>query len=231
MVGHTFEYNSAIKTLKEILQSGELGEVYYLDAARLNLGLYQPQSNVVWDLAPHDISILLFLLESDPISVSSQGSTSVFSHVHDNAYLHMVFPDNIIANLHVSWLEPCKVRRITVVGSRKMAVFNDLEPVEKIKIYDKGVEIPPYTNTFDDFKLGYRYGDILIRHIPFVEPLRVECNHFVECVQNRTVPQSDGRVGLKVVKVIEAATRSLANGGMQEVTFLEEIQFHEQSVQ
>jgi predicted dehydrogenase len=191
--------------------------------------LYQPQSNVVWDLAPHDISILLHLLECDPISVSAQGSTSLFKGIHDNAYLHMLFPGNIEANIHVSWLEPCKVRRITVVGSRKMAVFNDLEPVEKIRIYDKGVEVPPYTDTFEEFQLSYRNGDVLIRHVPFVEPLRVECNHFVECVQNKTTPQSDGKVGLKVVKVIEAATKSLQNGGMQEVTFPEEIQIHEQS--
>jgi predicted dehydrogenase len=230
MVGHTFEYNSAINVLKEIIQSGELGEVYYLDAARLNLGLYQPKSNVVWDLAPHDISILLYLLETDPISVSAQGSSSVFKGVHDNAYLHMEFPENIIANIHVSWLEPCKVRRITIVGSQKMAVFNDLEPAEKIRVYDKGVEVPPYTNTFNEFQLNYRYGDVLIRHIPFVEPLRVECNHFVECVQNRTVPKSDGRVGLKVVKVIEAATRSLENGGGQEITFPEEVRISEESV-
>jgi predicted dehydrogenase len=110
-----------------------------------------------------------------------------------------------------------------------MAVFNDLEPVEKIRIYDKGVEVPPYTDTFEEFQLSYRNGDVLIRQVPFVEPLRVECNHFVECVQNKTTPQSDGKVGLKVVKVIEAATKSLQNGGMQEVTFPEEIQIHEQS--
>jgi len=230
MVGHTFEYNSAINVLKEIIQSGELGEVYYLDAARLNLGLYQPQSNVVWDLAPHDISILLHILESDPLSVSARGSTSLFKGIHDNAYLHLVFPGTIEANIHVSWLEPCKVRRITVVGSRKMAVFNDLEPVEKIRIYDKGVDVPSYTNTYDEFKLNYRYGDVVIRHIPFVEPLRVECSHFVECIQSGTIPQSDGWQGLRVVKVIEAATRSLKNGGTQELAFPEEIKLHETSL-
>jgi len=230
MVGHTFEYNSAIKVIKEIIHSGEIGEVYYIDAVRVNLGLFQPQSNVLWDLAPHDIAILIYLLESDPISVSAQGLDSLFRGVHDIAYLHMIFPGNILANIHVSWLDPCKVRRITVVGSRKMVVFDDVEPLEKIRIYDKGVEVPPYTNTYNEFQLSYRQGDVVIPYIPFVEPLREECNHFVESVRNRTVPQSDGIQGLKVVKVIEAATRSLENGGMQEMTFPEEIRVHEQSV-
>jgi predicted dehydrogenase len=230
MVGHTFEYNSAVQTLKQIIHSGELGEIYYIDAVRVNLGLFQPQSNVLWDLAPHDISILLHLLESDPISVSAQGLDSLFRGVHDIAYLHMIFPGNILANVHVSWLDPCKVRRITVVGSRKMVVFDDVEPLEKIRIYDKGVEVPPYTNTYNEFQLSYRHGDVVIPYVPFVEPLRVECNHFLESIRNRTTPQSDGIQGLKVVKVIEAATRSLENGGMQEMTFPEEIRLHEQSV-
>jgi predicted dehydrogenase len=230
MVGHTFEYNSAVQTLKQIIHSGELGEIYYIDAVRVNLGLFQPQSNVLWDLAPHDISILLHLLESDPISVSAQGLDSLFRGVHDIAYLHMIFPGNILANVHVSWLDPCKVRRITVVGSRKMVVFDDVEPLEKIRIYDKGVEVPPYTNTYNEFQLSYRHGDVVIPYVPFVEPLRVECNHFLESIRNRTTPHSDGIQGLKVVKVIEAATRSLENGGMQEMTFPEEIRLHEQSV-
>jgi predicted dehydrogenase len=229
MVGHTFEYNAAVKALREIIHSGELGEVYYINAVRLNLGLFQPQSNVVWDLAPHDISILLYILESDPISVCAQGLDSLFKGVHDIAYLHMIFPGNILANVHVSWLDPCKVRRITIVGSRKMVVFDDVEPLEKIKIYDKGVEVPPYTNTYNEFQLSYRHGDVVIPFVPFAEPLRVECTHFIESVVNHTTPQSDGIQGLKVVKVIEAATRSLENGGMQEMTFPEEIQLHEQS--
>jgi predicted dehydrogenase len=230
MVGHTFEYNAAVKALKEIIHSGELGEVYYIDAVRVNLGLFQPQSNVVWDLAPHDISILLYILESDPISVSAHGTDSLFRGVHDIAYLHMIFPGNILANVHISWLDPCKVRRITVVGSRKMVVFDDVEPLEKIRIYDKGVEVPPYTNTYNEFQLSYRHGDVVIPFVPFVEPLRVECNHFVESIRNRTAPQSDGIQGMKVVKVIEAATRSLENGGMQEMAFPEEIKLHEPSV-
>jgi predicted dehydrogenase len=230
MVGHTFEYNSAVRALKEIIQSGELGEIYYIDAVRVNLGLFQTKLSVLWDLAPHDISILLYLLDRDPVSVSAQGMDCLFRGVHDIAYMHMIFPGRVLANVHLSWLDPCKVRRITIVGSKKMVVFDDIEPLEKIKIYDKGVDLPPYTNTFDEFQLSYRYGDIVIPHIPFVEPLRAECNHFIESVVNHTEPQSSGLVGLKVVKVVEAATRSIENGGLQESTFPEEIQVYEQSV-
>jgi predicted dehydrogenase len=230
MVGHTFEYNSAVQALKELIQSGELGEIYYIDAVRVNLGLFQTKLSVLWDLAPHDISILLYLLDRDPISVSAQGMDCLFEGVHDIAYMHLIFPGRVLANVHLSWLDPCKVRRITIIGSRKMVVFDDIEPLEKIKIYDKGVEVPPYTNTFDEFQLSYRYGDIVIPHIPFVEPLRAECNHFIESVKNHTEPQSSGTVGLKVVKVVEAATRSLENGGKQELAWPEEIQVYEHSI-
>jgi predicted dehydrogenase len=230
MVGHTFEYNSAIQMLKEIIQSGELGEIYYIDAVRVNLGLFQPSLNVIWDLAPHDISILLYLLNRDPMSVSAQGMDCLFEGVHDIAYLHLIFPGRVLANVHLSWLDPCKVRRLTIVGSRKMVVFDDIEPMEKIKIYDKGVEFPPYTNTFNEFQLSYRYGDVVIPHIKFTEPLRVECSHFIESIQNQTEPRSSGVAGLKVVRVVEAANRSLKNGGKQELALPEEIKVHEQSV-
>jgi predicted dehydrogenase len=230
MVGHTFEYNPAIQMLKEIIQSGELGKFYYIDAVRVNLGLFQTSSNVIWDLAPHDISILLYLLECDPISVSAQGMDCLFEGVHDIAYMHLIFPGRVLANIHLSWLDPCKVRRLTIVGSRKMVVFDDIEPMEKIKIYDKGVEIPPYTNTFNEFQLSYRYGDVVIPHIKFKEPLRLECGHFIESIQNRTEPQSSGVAGLKVVRVVEAAIRSLKNGGKQELALPEEIQVNEYSV-
>ena len=145
MVGHTFIYNSAILALKQLIDSGELGKIYYLDAARLNLGLFQRDSNVLWDLAPHDISILLYLLGQVPISVSAQGMCCVSAGIYDIAYLNLIFPDNIPAYIHVSWLDPCKVRRITVVGSKKMAVLNDVENEQKVKIYDKGVDTPSYT--------------------------------------------------------------------------------------
>ena len=218
MVGHTFEYNAAVHTLKSLIDSGELGQIYYVDAARLNLGLFQRNLNVLWDLAPHDISILLYILDRVPISVNAHGMPFVFEGVQDVVYLNMVFPDNILAHVHVSWLDPCKVRRVTVVGSKKMVVYNDVESLEKIKIYDKGVEMPPYTNTFGDFQYSYRYGDVIIPNIRFTEPLRKECEHFLDCINNHIEPQSNGQDGLRVVKIIEAAQRSLSeNGKHQEV--------------
>ncbi|HMD88225.1 MAG TPA: Gfo/Idh/MocA family oxidoreductase [Anaerolineaceae bacterium] len=217
MVGHTFEYNSAVLALKQLMEAGELGQIYYLDAARLNLGLFQKDSNVLWDLAPHDISILIFLLGKLPISVNSYGAANVMNKIHDVAYVNLVFPDNIMAHIHVSWLDPCKVRRVTVVGSKKMAVYNDIESLEKIKIYDKGVETPEYTNNFGEFNISYRYGDILIPNIRFLEPLKVECQHFLDSIHNQSSPSSCGEDGLHVVKILEAAQRSLDNSGHIEV--------------
>lgn len=217
MVGHTFEYNSAVRALKRYIDSGELGQIYYLDAARLNLGLFQKDSNVIWDLAPHDISILLYLLGTSPISVSAQGSPCVFDGIHDVAYINLRFPDNISAHIHVSWLDPCKVRRITVVGSKKMIVYNDIDSESKIKIYDKGVDSPEYTNGFGEFHCNYRTGDITLPNIRFTEPLRQECQHFIDCVVNHAEPCSCGRDGLAVVKILEAAQHSLMNGQAKEV--------------
>ena len=185
MVGHTFEYNSAVHALKSYIDSGELGDIYYIDAARLNLGLFQRDSNVLWDLAPHDISILLFLLGQNPVSISAHGGSCVFDGTYDVAYMNLIFPNNVSAYIHVSWLDPCKVRRITVVGSKKMAVLNDVENEQKIKIYDKGVDSPAYTNNFGEFQCNYRSGDILIPKIRFVEPLRQECQVFIERCQIR----------------------------------------------
>lgn len=209
MVGHTFEYNAAVHTLKNLIDSGELGQIYYVDTARLNLGLFQRDLNVLWDLAPHDISILLYILNRNPISVNAYGVPFVNEGIHDVAYINMVFPDNILAHIHVSWLDPCKVRRVTVVGSKKMVVYNDVENVEKIKIYDKGVEKPQYTNTFGEFQMNYRYGDVIIPNIRFTEPLQKECQHFLDCIINHCEPQSGGHDGAKVVKIIEAAQKSL----------------------
>ncbi len=213
MVGHTFEYNAAVHTLKQLVDSGDLGDVYYVDTARLNLGLFQRELNVMWDLAPHDISILLYVLGRRPVSVSAHGMPCVFSGIHDVVYIDMMFPDNILAHIHVSWLDPCKVRRTTIVGSKKMVVYNDIETNEKIKIYDKGVEKPPYPESYADFHFSYRYGDVLIPNIRFSEPLRLECQHFLDCIRNGSKPQSDGRVGLDVVKVLEAAQKSLNRNG------------------
>ena len=230
MVGHTFEYNPAVRALKAIIEREELGRLYYIDAVRVNLGLFQQGLNVLWDLAPHDISILLYILGCNPISVSAQGTACVFNGLHDVIYLNLIFPDDVLVHIRVSWLDPCKVRRITVVGSRKMAVYDDVESLEKIKIYDKGVETPPYTDTFGDFQCSYRYGDVVIPHIRFVEPLKLECQHFLECIANHCEPQSDGRDGLRVVRVLESAERSLKNGGRPEPIFFRQESVHERVI-
>jgi len=222
MVGHTFEYNPAVRKVKEIIESGELGNIYYVDAMRLSLGLFQQDMNVLWDLAPHDISILLFILGQDPIKISARGGDCIFTGKHDIAYLHLEFPDNVLAHIHVSWLDPCKVRRYTVVGSDKMLIYDDVESLEKIKIYDKGVETLPYTDTFGDFQCSYRYGDVTIPHIQFTEPLRIESQHFIDCILTRcNEPLSSGLDGLKVVSILETAQRSLENGGECEMFSLE----------
>ncbi|MEY2819140.1 MAG: Gfo/Idh/MocA family protein [Chloroflexota bacterium] len=217
MVGHTFEYNSAVHALKHYMDSGELGDVYYIDMARLNLGLFQRDSNVLWDLAPHDLSILFYLLGDSPLTVSAHGTPCVFNGIYDVAYVNLTFPSGISAHIHVSWLDPCKVRRITVVGSKKMIVYNDIENEQKLKIYDKGVDAPAYTDGFEEFHCNYRSGDIVIPRIRFVEPLRQECSHFLDCISSHNQPCSSGVDGLRVVKVLEAAQHSMTNGSGKEV--------------
>ena len=221
MVGHTFLYNCAVQTLKEIVDSGDLGDIYYVDAARLSLGLFQPSLNVLWDLAPHDISIVLYLLGTSPVAVSAHGMACVFGGLHDVVYVNMEMPGGILAHVHVSWLDPCKVRRITVVGSKKMVVFNDVETLEKIKIYDRGVDAPPYTETYGEFQCSYRYGNVLIPRVPAGEPLRLECQHFLECIETGDQPRSSGIEGLKVVEILEDADRSLRNGAACELPLTE----------
>ncbi|MDQ3928372.1 MAG: Gfo/Idh/MocA family oxidoreductase [Chloroflexota bacterium] len=211
MVGHTFLYNPAVRALRELVQSGELGEIYYIHSQRLNLGLFQRDINVIWDLAPHDVSILMYVLGMDPTAASARGSAHVRPGIEDVAYLHLEFPGHVRAEIHLSWLDPNKVRRITVVGSKKMAVYDDVETLEKIRVYNKGVDAPPHTDTFGEFQLSYRYGDIMIPHLPSTEPLRLECGHFLECIQTGATPLSDGRQGLTVVRVLEAAQASLGD--------------------
>lgn len=212
MVGHTFLYNPAVQELHRIVQEGELGRIYYADAARLNLGLFQRHANVIWDLAPHDISILMYLLAQVPTMVSARGSSHVQSDVHDVCYLELLFPHGVTAHVHVSWLDPDKVRRLTLVGDRRMAVYNDMSSVAKLRVYDSGVEYPVMDN-YGEFELAYRHGQIVIPYIKWREPLRVECEHFMNCVRTGEQPLSDGQQGLEVVATLEAADRSLRNGG------------------
>jgi predicted dehydrogenase len=212
MVGHTFLYNPAVQELRRLVGDGELGRIYYVDAARLNLGLFQRRANVIWDLAPHDISILMYVLGMSPIAVSARGSACVQDDVHDVAYLELLFDSGVSAHVHVSWLDPAKVRRITVVGDRKMAVYNDVSLSEKIRVYDTGVE-SPITNNFGEFQMSYRHGQVTIPYITWQEPLRLECEHFVDCVRTGANSRTDGVQGLAVVSVLEAASDSLAHGG------------------
>jgi predicted dehydrogenase len=213
MVGHTFEYNPAVRALKQMIDRGELGQIQYIDAVRVSLGLFNSHLNVIWDLAPHDISILLHLLGSMPLSVAAQGTACVQDGVEDVAYLTMRFPKNILAHIRMSWLDPSKIRRITVVGSKKMVIYDDVENQEKIKVYDKGVTAIRHTDTFGEFQFAYHYGDIVTPYIRFEEPLRLECVHFAECIREGKAPLTDGYNGLRVVEVLETAQRSLRNGG------------------
>jgi predicted dehydrogenase len=217
MVGHTFEFNAAVHTLKTLVGSGELGKIYYMDTARLNLGLFQSGLNALWDLAPHDLSILMYVLDSAPISVEVSGMDCVFKGIQDIVYMNLVFPNNVLAHVHVSWLDPCKVRRVTVVASKKMVVYNDVEPTEKIKIYDKGVDIRDYEDSASALQWSYRYGDVVIPNIKMVEPLRMECQHFIDSIVNDTRPMTSGENGMRVVKILETAQHSLMNGHHKEV--------------
>jgi len=213
MAAHTFLYNPAVRELCRMVHSKHLGRIHYIDSARLNLGLFQRRVNVMWDLAPHDISILIQLLAELPATVSSHGASCVQPGVHDVAYLNLEFESGILAQIHVSWLDPAKVRRITVVGDKRMAVYNDVSLGEKIRVYDKGVEHPPVTDSFGEFQLSYRYGDVTIPYIEWQEPLRLECEHFLHCARTGERPLSDATQGLAVVAVLEAADKSLADGG------------------
>ncbi|MBI1184767.1 gfo/Idh/MocA family oxidoreductase [bacterium] len=214
MVGHIYEYNAAIHYIKNLIDSGELGDIYYIDAVRASLGLFQPDINVLWDLAPHDFSIILHLLGQFPSAISANGGSYVLNYlgVHDLVYLHLEFPNGTVSNIRVSWLDPDKTRRFTIVGSKKMLVYDDVG-LEKIKVFDKGVDIHPDTDNYGNFQAQYRYGDAVTPHINWTEPLRMECEHFAECIAEGKTAVSDGHNGLRVVKLLEAADHSLHNGG------------------
>jgi predicted dehydrogenase len=214
MVGHTFEYSAPVLKMRDIIESGELGDMFYLSSIRANLGLIQHDVNVAWDLATHDISIILMLMGGRiPEAVSCQGQSHYKKGIEDVAMLSLHFPRNVIAFIHVSWLDPNKIRRTTLVGSKKMLVYDDLALQEKIRIYDKGVDVAPYYDTFGEFQFSYRYGNVMIPRIDESEPLKLECEHFVDCIRNGETPRTDGLSGLRVVSVLEAANLSLKNGG------------------
>jgi predicted dehydrogenase len=213
MVGHTFLYHPAVDFLRKFVMNGELGDIYYIDSARLNLGLFRTDVDVLWDLAPHDISIVLYILGDEPIAVSARGAGHLDSLICDVAYMELRFSREVLANVHVSWLDPCKVRRMIVVGSKKMAVYDDVSETEKVRIYDKGVYMPDDSSKLTAWLPSYRFGDVTIPFIPNTEPLRLECEDFLHCIAEVKKPRSDGWAGLQVVSILEVAQKSLSNGG------------------
>jgi predicted dehydrogenase len=213
MVGHTFLYSPAVRRIKEIIDRGDLGEIRYICARRLNLGLYQKDINVAWDLAPHDISIILYLLEQFPESVNCCGSAHITPGVEDVTSMSLNFGKDRSAIIHSSWLDPRKVREMTIVGSKRMIVYDDLAPLEKIRIFDSRVERPPHYDTFAEFQYSYHYGDIYSPCLKQEEPLKVECQHFLGCIQQSQSPMSCGARGLELVRILEASSASLKLSG------------------
>lgn len=210
MTGHTFEYNPAVWKLRDLVHSQVLGEVYYLDSARLNLGLYQNDVNVILDLAPHDVSIINHVLGEAPVAVQAWASRHAHSRFEDVAYLRLLYADErLSANIHVSWLDPCKVRRVTAVGSAKMAVYDDLAAEERIRVLDRGVSPSLNGDDLTQPPMSYRYGDITSPYVASDEPLSVQDAHFALCIMTGTTPNTDGASGLAVVEVLEAAQLSL----------------------
>lgn len=213
MVGHTFIYSAPVRRIKEIVKSGDIGEVQYISSRRLNLGLFQKDINVAWDLAPHDISIILYFLGKPPISVNCQGKAHIHKDIEDVTNMSLDFENGGFATIHSSWLDPNKIREMVIVGSKRMIVYDDNEPLEKIKIYDKRVEAPPHYDTFAEFQYSYHYGDMLAPYIKQTEPLKVETQHFLDCIKTGKTPESSGVDGLRVIQILEASSRSLKNGG------------------
>jgi predicted dehydrogenase len=209
MVGHTFVYNPAVFVVKGILESGGIGDVHYLDSQRVNLGLHQFDVNVLWDLGPHDVSIALYWLDEEPLWVQCTGACYVQPTIEDVAFLQVGFPSGAIAHAHLSWLAPSKLRTTIVIGSKKMVVYDDNQAVEKVKIYDQGVD----KLESDELRRSYRAGDIHSPRIPMTEALQLEMRDFIECVRDGKKPRSDGEAGLMVVRVLELAMRSLRSGG------------------
>lgn len=219
MVGHLMEYHSAINWIKDYIASGELGDVLYLYMQRLNLGKVRTEENAFWSLAPHDVSIVLYLLGETPDYVSANGAAYVTPGVHDTVFANLHFPSGKMANIHVSWLDPHKIRKLTIVGSKKMLVFDDMQATEKIWIYDRGVEPKEALPYGADLQL--RFGDIHVPFIKMAEPLSIEVQHFLDSCRDGSVPRSDGRDGLRVVRVLEAVDESMAAGGVPVSTSVE----------
>jgi len=220
MVGHLMEYHSAINWIKDYIASGDMGDVLYLYMQRLNLGKVRTEENAFWSLAPHDVSIALYLLGETPDYVSASGASYVTPGVHDTVFANLHFPSGKMANIHVSWLDPHKVRKLTIVGTKKMLVFDDMEATEKLWIYDKGLGEPSKAMSWGE-DLTLRFGDITVPFVKMAEPLSLEVQHFLDCCDSGATPRSDGRDGLRVVRVLEAVDESMAAGGAPVETWVE----------
>jgi len=213
MVGHTFEFNPAVEKMKDCIKKKDIGDVYYITSRRLNLGKIREDINAMWNLAPHDISILNYMLERPPVEVRAWGASFLQDGIEDVVMMALTFSGNVFANIHVSWLDPLKVREMVVVGSKKMIVYDDIDNEGKIRIYDKGVDRMVSSQIYGEYQVKLRAGDCLIPKLPMYEPLKKECQHFIDCVVNNKKPMTDGNNGLRVVKVLAAAQESLRNGG------------------
>lgn len=212
MVGHLLIYHPVVEKLKDMIISGELGKIYYVYTQRVNLGVIRQDENALWSFAPHDLSIILYLFGEKPVMVSAHGESYLQKGIEDVVFLSLRFSDGKMANIHMSWLDPHKIRRITIVGSKKMVVFDDMETSEKLKIYDKGVKTVSY-DTYGEY-LSLRFGDITIPSIKMTEPLRVEAEHFINCIKTRERPKTDGQDGLEIVRLLLAAQESMEKKGV-----------------
>ena len=213
MIGHTFLYSPAVRKIKEIVDKGDIGEIRYISARRLNLGLFQKDINVAWDLAPHDISIILHIMEEQPITVNCRGSAHITPGIEDVTTMCLSFRKQRTAIIHSSWLDPRKIREMTIVGSKRMIVYDDVAPLEKIKIFDARVERPPHYDTFAEFHYAYHYGDMYAPYIKQEEPLKTECQHFLDCIRDSRTPLTNGERGMELIKILEASSQSLKQGG------------------
>ena len=213
MIGHTFLYSPAVRKIKEIVDKDDIGEIRYICARRLNLGLFQKDINVAWDLAPHDISIIQYIMGEQPIAINCQGSAHVTPGIEDVTTMWLTFEKQRTAIIHSSWLDPRKVREMTIVGSRRMIVYDDVAQQEKIRIFDARVERPPHYDTFAEFHYAYHYGDIYAPYLKQEEPLKTECQHFLDCINNGSTPLTNGQKGLELVRILEASSRSLKSRG------------------
>jgi predicted dehydrogenase len=211
MIGHTFVFSPPVRKVKELLDAGMIGPIYYVETTRVNLGLFQKDVSVLWDLGPHDVSILLYWLGEVPTTVSARGRSYLGETLEDVAFVTLEFPSGILAQMQISWLAPSKLRRTSVVGRQRMIVYDDVEPVEKVKVFDRGVDRQPAS--FGEFQLTYRSGDIISPRLDATEPLYLECAHFLECIQTGQEPDTSPRSGVDVVRVLHAAERSLRSGG------------------